>query len=439
MKANGPDDARNSRAPCPSWCSLKPRQANCKEAILIKLSAVSKVFGLDDKSSAPLLKEQDARGAVSVAGGHLAVDNISLEVGKGEFFVIVGLSGSGKSTLLRMVNGLVDPTAGSVSIDGQDLRSLSKPELRTLRNGRIGMVFQHFGLFPHRTVAENVAYGLRIRGQLASADHDRINWAIAEVGLKGWEHRYPHELSGGMKQRVGLARALAADVEILLMDEPFSALDPLIRAEMQDLLCKLQEELSRTILFVTHDLNEAMKLGDRILVMRDGRAIQLDSAAAMINTPADDYVIKFLANVDKSRVLTAAMVMRPPLIVAHAEHSPDQVLRQLDQLEANGAYVVDSANQCLLGVVRDDTLATLVREGAKTIRPAITQEFEAVSGDRPLIELCRRVGHYTVPLAVTDSANRLLGVVPRASLLAALADASSEPVFNPRRQEPAHA
>jgi glycine betaine/proline transport system ATP-binding protein len=393
---------------------------------LIRLTNVSKVFGLDKRTTASAMAAPGRRAAVSSAGGHLAVDDISLEVAPGEFFVIVGLSGSGKSTLLRMINGLVEPTCGAVTVDGKQLDSLGRKELRALRNRNMAMVFQHFGLFPHRTVAQNAAYGLRVRGKLTAADRERVAWAIREVGLAGWEDKYPNELSGGMKQRVGLARALATEGSILLMDEPFSALDPLIRTEMQDLLMRLQRELTRTIIFVTHDLNEAMKLGDRILVMRDGRAVQLDSAAAMINTPADDYVSRFVSNVDRSRVLTASMVMRAPLTVVHPDHAPSHALGQLERYEANGAYVVDRASGRILGVVRDDVLAELVAHGVGTLDPGITQDFEAITADRPIVELCRRVGQYTVPLAVTDEDGRLLGVVPRAALLAALADDSTE-------------
>ncbi|WGX96756.1 glycine betaine/L-proline ABC transporter ATP-binding protein [Nocardioides sp. L-11A] len=406
---------------------------------MITIANVSKVFGLDRRAATPLLAAADPSAAVGEAGGHLAVSDVSLEVARGEFFVIVGLSGSGKSTLLRMVNGLVEPTAGTVSVDGQRLDTLSAAELRTVRNRSMAMVFQHFGLFPHRTVAQNVGYGLRIRRKPTAADRERVDWAIAQVGLTPWRDHYPQELSGGMKQRVGLARALATDADILLMDEPFSALDPLIRTEMHDLLTTLQHELERTIVFVTHDLNEAMKLGDRILVMRDGHAVQLDSAAAMIGTPADGYVSRFLANVDRSRVLTAEMVMRPPLLVAHPGESPQAVLGRLERHEANGSYVVDEVTERILGVVRDGTLAELVRAGTPTIASALVQEFETVAGDRPLVELCRRVGQYCVPLAVTDPSGRLRGVVPRAALLAALADDHPEPARPASRPEVAHA
>jgi glycine betaine/proline transport system ATP-binding protein len=407
--------------------------------IVIRLTNVSKVFGLDPTTSVRMLKSGDAHDQVTRAGGHMAVDNISLEIAKGEFFVIVGLSGSGKSTLLRMINGLVKPSAGDVSIDGNELKSMSPRGLRSLRNRKMAMVFQHFGLFPHRTVAQNVAYGLKIRGKLGPNDRERVAWAIAEVGLSGWETRFPHELSGGMKQRVGLARALATDADILLMDEPFSALDPLIRNDMQELLTNLQAELNRTIVFVTHDLNEAMKLGDRILVMRDGRSIQIDSAAEMINTPADEYVSRFLANVDRSRVLTAAMVMRAPMIVAFPDDSPEHVLHELERFEGNGVYVVDRQTRRILGVARDDVLANLVREKAATIAAGVGPEYEAVSPGRPLVELCRRVGQYTVPLAVADEEHRLLGVVPRAALLAALADQDAHLVDQSPDQEPSYA
>lgn len=389
---------------------------------MIRISGISKVFGLEKKLASQLLSDPARHGSIAGHGGHLAVDDVSFEIARGEFFVIVGLSGSGKSTLLRMVNGLVTPTQGSVFIGDDDISALTSNELRSLRNKKIAMVFQHFGLFPHRTVRQNVSYGLKIRGPLGGAEQARIAWAIDEVGLSGWEDKYPSQLSGGMKQRVGLARALATDAEILLMDEPFSALDPLIRSDMQTLLEKLQTDLNRTIVFVTHDLNEAMRLGDRILVMRDGKLVQLDSAAEMMSNPADDYVSRFLENVDRSRVLTAEMVMREPLMLAYPDESPEQVLATIGRLEGNGSYVVSREDHRLLGVVRDDVLAGLVREGRESIDSAIISEFEAVGRDSPLIDLCRSVGQYTVPLAVVDEGNRLLGVVPRAAVLAALAE-----------------
>jgi glycine betaine/proline transport system ATP-binding protein len=227
-----------------------------------------------------------------------------------------------------------------MEIEGRDIAAMSQPELRTLRNRKLAMVFQHFALFPHRTVLENAAYGLRVRNEPAAHATERAEWALAEVGLRDRGSAYPDELSGGMKQRVGLARALATDADVLLMDEPFSALDPLIRREVQDLLLKLQAELHKTIVFITHDLNEAMRLGDRILLMKDGRVVQQGTGPEILSAPADDYVSKFVADVDRTRVLTAENVMSEPRLVATAEERPQDLLRRLGQHEANAAYVL---------------------------------------------------------------------------------------------------
>jgi glycine betaine/proline transport system ATP-binding protein len=233
--------------------------------------------------------------AKTYPGGTVAVADVSLSVRRGELYVLMGLSGSGKSTVLRMLNRLVEPTSGSVSLDGRDLASLSAAELREVRNRRISMVFQHFALLPHKSVRDNAGYGLEIRGIAKRERRERAQRALAQVGLDAWGDKRPAELSGGMKQRVGLARALATEADVLLMDEPFSALDPLIRREMQDLLLRLRDEIDRTIVFVTHDLNEAIRLGDRITLLGDGRVAQTGTAREILDAPADDYVARFVA------------------------------------------------------------------------------------------------------------------------------------------------
>nr|WP_222131996.1 betaine/proline/choline family ABC transporter ATP-binding protein [Pseudonocardia sp. C8] len=359
-------------------------------------------------------------GTVRAAGGHLAVHDVDLTIERGELFVVMGLSGSGKSTLIRMLNGLVRPTTGRVRIDGQDLLTLRGAALQTMRNRTVSMVFQNFGLLPHKSVRDNAGYGLSVRGVNRRERRERADWALAEVGLADWGDRFPGELSGGMQQRVGLARALATDAEVLLMDEPYSALDPLIRTEMQDLLLRLQSELHRTIVFVTHDLNEAVKLGDRVMVMRDGRSAQLGTALDIINAPADGYIRDFTAGIDRTRALTAEMILREPLLSARVVEHPEDVLVRLENAEANGVFVLDD-DGVLLGIARDDTLAHAVRHRATTLHPALVDDYETVARDRPLTELCRRVGQWPVPLAVVDDQYRLLGVVPRAALLAALA------------------
>jgi glycine betaine/proline transport system ATP-binding protein len=255
-----------------------------------------RLFGLLPRQSGPL--------------GFTAVNNVSFEVERGQIFVIMGLSGSGKSTIIRMVNRLIDATDGSITVDGKDVRALAPAGLRDYRNRTINMVFQHFGLFPHKSLVDNVAFGLKVRGVDKAAREAKAAEALAVVGLGDRIHAMPDQLSGGMKQRVGLARALATDAEILLMDEPFSALDPLIRKDMQELLVKLQQNFKKTIIFVTHDLNEAMYLGDKIMVMKQGRNIQCGTALDLLEAPADPYIEEFVAEVDRSRVLTAGMIAR---------------------------------------------------------------------------------------------------------------------------------
>jgi glycine betaine/proline transport system ATP-binding protein len=349
-----------------------------------------------------------------------AADDVTFTVAEGEFFVIMGLSGSGKSTVLRMLNRLIEPTSGELLIDGRNVATMPDEELRQLRNRKINMVFQHFALFPHRTVRENAAYALHVRHESEAKRNERADWALKTVGLGDWGDHLPGELSGGMRQRVGLARALASDADILLMDEPFSALDPLIRRDMQDLLMTLQRDLKRTVVFVTHDLNEAMRMGDRIMIMRNGKVVQLGTAQEILHTPADDYVSEFISDVDRSRVLTAETIMQEPLVTATEQDAPEDVLNRLSNVEGVGAYVLD-ADGGIVGVTRADLLAAGVGQNRKALGQLTTDEYKAVSADTPLSDICSLVGRNSVPLAVTDADGRLLGVVPRATLLAALA------------------
>ncbi|MDQ0786030.1 glycine betaine/L-proline ABC transporter ATP-binding protein [Streptomyces sp. B3I8] len=268
-----------------------------------------KVFGRRPDDAMERIHKGADREELREDGVTAAVIDASFVVAPGEIFVVMGLSGSGKSTLLRMLNGLLEPTSGRVLFDGRDLTALDDRELREVRARKISMVFQHFALFPHRSVRENAAYGLEVQGVPRAERERRADEALALCGLAGWESSWPDELSGGMQQRVGLARALATDADLLLMDESFSALDPLIRRDMQDQLLELQKTLKKTIVFITHDLNEAMRLGDRIAVMRDGRIVQTGTAEDILLRPADDYVASFTKDVDRSRVLTAESVM----------------------------------------------------------------------------------------------------------------------------------
>jgi glycine betaine/proline transport system ATP-binding protein len=395
---------------------------------VIRGISLTKVFGVRARQALPLLRRGASRSEIEQATGcTVAVHDVSFEVDRGELFVIMGLSGSGKSTLLRMMNRLVDPTAGQLFIDNQDITPMRDAELRAIRGQRISMVFQHFALLPHRSVVENVTYPLRL--QKVEDPSDRARWALAEVGLGDWAEARPNELSGGMKQRVGLARALATDADVMLMDEPFSALDPLIRRQMQDLLLRLQGELHKTIVFVTHDLNEAMRLGDRILLLRDGAVVQCGPGSDILAAPADDYVADFIADVDRSRVLTARDVMREARITASLNDPPEVVLGRLENAEANGVYVLDGDGR-IVGVARDDLVARAMGAGARELTTeCLVEEFATTSSDRPLVDLCQLVGRHPVPLAVVDGEGRLLGVVPRAALLAAIAAQNWEPSY----------
>ncbi|AZK93275.1 betaine/proline/choline family ABC transporter ATP-binding protein [Streptomyces sp. SID5473] len=362
------------------------RSGTTREVYVSRLQAehLYKVFGRRSDEAVRRLESGATRDELRADGATAAVIDASFTVDPGQIFVVMGLSGSGKSTLLRMLNGLLEPTAGRVLFDGRDLTALNRRELRSVRSRRISMVFQHFALFPHRSVAENAAYGLEVQGVDRAEREERAREALALAGLAGWEDSWPDELSGGMQQRVGLARALATDADLLLMDESFSALDPLIRRDMQDQLLELQKTLKKTIVFITHDLNEAMRLGDRIAVMRDGRVVQQGTAEDILITPADDYVASFTQDVDRTRVLTAGAIMADP----------------------ESAY----------GTRTDE--GTELRSAAEVLgaAPAV------VRADTPITELFTPCSRSGVAVAVTCERGELIGVVPRARLLAVLGE-----------------
>ena len=404
------------------------------------VAGLTKIFGDNPQRALDLLADGRSKAEVLEETGQVvAVRDVGFDVDEGELFVVMGLSGSGKSTVIRMLNRLIEPTRGSVEIDGQDIAKLDNESLRRLRSQNMSMVFQHFALFPHRTVGENAAYGLKIQGVDEDERRERAEKALARVGLEGWTDKFPHEMSGGMKQRVGIARGLATDADILLMDEPFSALDPLIRRDMQDLLMELQEELHRTIVFITHDLNEAMRIGDRIVVMKDGAVVQIGTGAEIIHDPANQYVADFVADVDRARVLTADLAMRKPRKTFPPDASPREVLAWLDDTELNGVYVVADDGR-LLGVARDDRLVRATRDGVSRVEDVLIQDFASARPDTLLLDLSALAAKHTVPIAVLDDDGHLLGTIPRPALLETLAGeqalraaASDEP------QEPAHA
>ncbi|OKK10659.1 quaternary amine ABC transporter ATP-binding protein [Streptomyces sp. CB02400] len=326
-----------------------------------------KVFGpkADRVPGDPGLTALDPAELRSRTGCTAAVRDVSFDVRKGEVFVVMGLSGSGKSTLVRCLTRLIEPTAGTIAIDGEDVRAMDKARLRELRRHRAAMVFQHFGLLPHRTVLDNVAYGLEIQGMGKAERRERAAEVVAKVGLEGMEQRRPAQLSGGQRQRVGLARALAVDPEVLLFDEPFSALDPLIRRDMQEEVVRLHREEGRTMVFITHDLQEALKLGDRIALMRDGRVVQLGTPEEIVGSPADDYVRAFVRDVPREQVLTARTAMRPTTSTDEATTGPalrpDATVSEAIEAVARAgtpARVMDDG-RCL-GIVDSTTLLDVV-------------------------------------------------------------------------------
>lgn len=393
------------------------------DGVALRVDHVYKAFGKRPAEVVRRLKSGKTRQEVATLGTAAVID-ASFEVKKGEIFVVMGLSGSGKSTLIRTLNGLWAPTEGSVVIGETDISKITDKELRKVRQRHVSMVFQHFALMPHRTVLENAAYALEVQG-VAKVDRlARAEKVLSLVGLEGWGAKLPSELSGGMQQRVGLARALCAETDILLMDEAFSALDPLIRREMQEQLVVLQSELGKTIIFITHDLNEAMFLGDRIAVMRDGEIVQIGTPDEILTSPANDYVAQFVQDVDRTRVLTAGGVMEPPLAVVNLSGGPRNALRTMADLQVSAAFVVDR-RRMYHGVVRDRDVMALVEKRGTDLSAAVRNGIEPVAPETALNDLFGRAVESPIPLPVVDQAGRLVGALPRVTLLAALGNVPS--------------
>ncbi|MEO1492818.1 MAG: glycine betaine/L-proline ABC transporter ATP-binding protein [Pseudomonadota bacterium] len=335
----------------------------------ITCNNIWKVFGSNPERTLAEIDRTASRAEVQALTGHvIAVKDVTFEIEEGETFVVMGLSGSGKSTLVRCLSRLIEPTTGEVLIDGQDVLKLGKRDLMELRRTKMSMVFQHFGLLPHRKVIDNIAFGLEVRGSGRDQRMARAQEVLELVGLKGWEENYPRELSGGMQQRVGLARAMAVDPEILIFDEPFSALDPLIRREMQDELLRLQAEMRKTMVFITHDFLEAIKMGDHIAIMKDGEIAQIGTPEEIVANPVDSYVRDFTEDVPRYKVLSAGKVMRPAGEAATALH------------------------------------------GAGT----------AIAASAKLDDLIEQAADSDAPLPVVDAENRLIGEVDRAMIMRAM-------------------
>ncbi|QOC26704.1 glycine betaine/L-proline ABC transporter ATP-binding protein [Microbacterium hominis] len=386
-------------------------------APLLEARHLFKVFGRDPKDAVARLRAGQSRADVADAGTAAVVD-ASFTVNRGEIFVIMGLSGSGKSTIIRMLNGLLAPTAGEVTIDGRNVTTASAAQLRSIRRESVSMVFQHFALLPHLSVLDNAAYALEIQGVGKAERRERARDILERVGLGDRADALPDQLSGGMRQRVGIARALTAGTDILLMDEAFSALDPLIRREMQEQLVELQRELGRTIVFITHDLNEAMFLGDRIAVMRDGRIVQNGTPEEILTDPANDYVAQFVQDVDRARVLTASAVMEPPTLSTPITAGVRGALRAMRENQAGAVFATE--NRRLVGVVTDRAVIRAVKSGETDLRRIVDAHVPTVGPDDLLTDIVETAVEATVPLAVVDADGRLRGVIPRITLLAAL-------------------
>ncbi len=385
----------------------------------LRVENLYKIFGPNPERAIPMIDEGKTKEEIlEEIGCTVAVDDNNFQVQEGETFVVMGLSGSGKSTLLRLLNRLIEPTAGDVWIDDINVTKANEDELREIRRAKTSMVFQHFGLLPHRSVSENVSFGLEIQGVGEKERREAAYKSIKQVGLQGYEESMTGELSGGMQQRVGLARALATDPEILLMDEAFSALDPLIRTEMQDELLELQAKMHKTIIFITHDLDEALKLGDRIVIMKAGRIEQVGTSEDILTDPASDYVEAFVQNVDRSKVITARAIMfdHPERIVS-AKDGPGLAIRRMRKLGIESLPVTDSDKR-LKGLIHIDDAVGLQRDEKHSLDAAIDKDIPTCSPDTPVSDLLPLVWDSHVPVSVIDEDDMLKGVVTRTSVIA---------------------
>lgn len=391
----------------------------------LRCTNVYKVFGRNPEKAVAQLKA--GTPASELRDVTVAVNDVSLEINEGEIFVVMGLSGSGKSTLLRTLNALGPATDGHVHVGEDDITQMSLKDIRKLRERRMSMVFQHFGLLPHRTVLENAAYPLEIQKVSRAEREARAMEALITTGLEGREHAYPDELSGGMQQRVGLARALTADADILLMDEAFSALDPLIRRDMQDLLLEIQEQKRRTIVFITHDLNEAMYVGNRIAVMRDGQVVQVGTAEEILTKPANDYIARFIQDVDRSRVITAEAMMRQPETRIFTGDGPRVALKKLEEWDEDAGWVTDAGTRKLRGMIHtDDVVRALSSNPALTSTEGLLRtDFATVKPDDTLADIVALSAGTPITIPVVDDAGRLAGIIPRIAVLMALAESGT--------------
>lgn len=385
----------------------------------IEVKNTTKIFGKNSKRASQLLREGKTKQQIlKDTGATVGVNTATFDVYDGEIFVIMGLSGSGKSTLVRLLNRLIEPTTGQVLLDGEDIVKMNKEKLRNVRREKIGMVFQNFALFPHKTILSNTEYGLEIQKVPKEVRKKKAEEALRLVGLAGYEEQLPNQLSGGMQQRVGLARALANDPDILLMDEAFSALDPLIRKDMQDELLQLHDDMGKTIIFITHDLDEALRIGDRIALMKDGEIVQIGTPEEILMNPSNEYVERFVEDVDLSKVLTAAHIMKQADTV-QVDRGARVALRLMKRLRISSIYVVDKGGRLLGAITAQDAL--LAVENNQKLEDVLMTDVLMIPEDRVLTELFDIVSTATIPVAVVDDKKRLRGIIIRGALIGALA------------------
>lgn len=391
--------------------------------VKISIKNVTKVFGKNTQQALNLVHEQSSKEEIlKKTGATVGVYNVNLDIEEGEIFVIMGLSGSGKSTLIRLLNRLIEPTSGEIKIDEQLITTLKKKSLQDVRRKKMSMVFQNFALFPHRTIVENAEYGLEIRGITKEERRLKAEKALQNAGLLAYKDQYPSQLSGGMQQRVGLARALANDPEILLMDEAFSALDPLIRKEMQDELLELQASVQKTIVFITHDLNEALRIGDRIAIMKDGHIVQIGTGEEILTNPANQYVRSFLEDVDRSKVLTAEHAMVRPITVNIENDGPKVALKRMREEEVSVLLAVDKLRNYLGYITADDALKQ-VQEKNTSLKPILRNDMPIVTPDTVLQEILSIISDSPTPVAVVQE-GKLKGLLIRGVILNSLASST---------------
>lgn len=384
----------------------------------IEIKDLYLIFGSEKQKALRMLKEGKSKNEILKATGcTVAVKDANLDIHEGEFFVIMGLSGSGKSTLLRCINRLIKPTKGQILINGKDITTASDKELLDMRRHEISMVFQNFGLLPHRSVLSNIAFGLELQGVPKQEREKKAMKSMEIVGLKGYQNQMVSQLSGGMQQRVGLARALANNPEVLLMDEAFSALDPLIRVQMQDEMLAIQSKMKKTIIFITHDLNEAIKLGDRIAIMRDGEIVQVGTSEEILTEPANDYVARFVENVDRSKIVTAGSIMiTHPAVARLRKEGPEVLIRKMKERDITVLPVIDE-NDKLIGEITLEDAAILRHKGIKSIKTAILSEVHSVTEDTKIEDLLPLITKTNSPIYVVDEDRELKGLIPLSSIV----------------------